>query len=290
MVDDDDEALQAVLLASLQAMSGDAPAAAPAAEGAGVRQQEEMLLAAVRPPLVSRPSSLSEFAKEAMLSEDVQHALSELERAPCNLKLVKVRGDGHCLFRVFAAGLVLGAAWSGHDTIDECIRHFSSDSLDPSAEHVASQIVALLTRAKASPSSAFDELVDESEGATSANSLVAALRACSVAYMRASPQRFRHCGDGDIEIERYCDDMENMDLARYGGHPELVALSESLRVRVDIHDTSALGPVAAVPTYRLGEHLLDVPIVRGLRRGLHYNCLLQASPAGDAIEGCSELS
>lgn len=37
-----------------------------------------------------------------------------------------------------------------------------------------------------------------------------------------------------------------------------------------------------MPTYRLGEHLPStVPIVRGLRRGLHFNLLLQATPEGD---------
>jgi len=73
-----------------------------------------------------------------------------------------------------------------------------------------------------------------------------------------------------------------MSLARYGGHPELVALSEALRVRVDIHDTAAL--VRGVPTYRLGEHLVDVPVVRSLRRGLHYNLLLRATAEGEALE------
>jgi hypothetical protein len=78
--------------------------------------------------------------------------------------------------------------------------------------------------------------------------------------------------------------MSDMGLARYGGHPELVALSEALQVRVDIYDTSALGPVAHVPTYRFGEHLpATAPVVRALRRGLHYNLLLCATAEGDAL-------
>lgn len=69
---------------------------------------------------------------------------------------------------------------------------------------------------------------------------------------------------------------------RYGGHPELVALSEALRVRVDTYDVG--GASGLMATYRLGEHLPEgVPLVRGMRKGLHFNLLLQASTEGDAL-------
>ena len=76
--------------------------------------------------------------------------------------------------------------------------------------------------------------------------------------------------------------MADAGLARYGGHPELVALSEVLRVRVDIYDVG--GASGGMATYRLGELLPDaVPVVRGMRNGLHFNLLLQAAAEGDKL-------
>lgn len=272
--DDDDEALQAVLLASLEAMNGE-EAKLPEQS---FKQQEDLFSSVTPPPLVSLPSSLSGFAEG--LSEDVRRSLSDLEKPPTLLKLVRVRGDGHCLFRVCGAALVL-AAWRGREAIDKLLDHMRDPDLHPSARECQDIVIAVLERTKAEPSAAFSALNDEADGSRG-QALVAALRRCSVAYMRAHAERFRLCGDGEADWERYCTEMEDMNLARYGGHPELVALSESLRVRIDIHDTAALGPVASVPTYRLGEHLPStVPIVRGLRRGLHFNLLLQATPEGD---------
>lgn len=287
--DDDDEALQAVLLASLMseaAQSSDGSAMTPEEAQAterSVKEQTAAFEAAVKPPLVAMPSSLSAFGDEAKVGEPIQAALVALEQS-AQLRLIKIRGDGHCLFRVFGAALILGAAWNGREAIDALLAHVTTASLHPTARQVGQLIASVLERAKVNPSAAFDDLNDEADGAAGAHALVAALRHCAVAYMQAAADRFRHCGDGDQEFTAYCDDMGDMAQARYGGHPELVALSEALQVRVDIHDTSALGPVALVPTYRLGEHLpVHTPVVRALRRGLHYNLLLRASAEGDAL-------
>ena len=47
------------------------------------------------------------------------------------------------------------------------------------------------------------------------------------------------------------------DAPKYGGHPEMVALSEALRLHIVIHDTAALGAGAAAapstPHYSLGD-------------------------------------
>jgi hypothetical protein len=76
--------------------------------------------------------------------------------------------------------------------------------------------------------------------------------------------------------------VADAEQARYGGHPELVALSEVLRVRVDIYDVG--GASGLMTTYHLGEMLPDgVPVVRGIRKGLHFNLLLQAAAEGEAL-------
>lgn len=84
--------------------------------------------------------------------------------------------------------------------------------------------------------------------------------------------------------------MADASQARYGGHPELVALSESLRIRVDVHDTGAASG-GNLATYHFGESLPEGPcpiVVRGLRRGLHYNLLLSAAAEGEAVEQSHE--
>ena len=47
--------------------------------------------------------------------------------------------------------------------------------------------------------------------------------------MQSAIERFRHCADSPDDFGGYCEGMSDMGLARYGGHPELVALSEALR-------------------------------------------------------------
>ena len=273
-MDDDDEALQAVLLASLQSMQEDAVVE----ETVENAQQKAEFERAVQPPLVAMPSSLKDFAEEAGLAEDVKSALAVLEAAPHHLKLVRVRGDGHCLYRVVGAALILGAAWAGREVIDALIAHLEQHAVHPSAREVAALVVAALRRARDEPAAAFAGLAE----ATESDALVMALRRCAVGFMQASADRFRHCGDGEGDWESYC--TSQRETSRYGGHPELVALSESLQIRIDIFDTSALSLTAA-PSYRLGESLpAAAPVVRGLRRGLHYSLLLPATP-----EGC-ELS
>ena len=72
----------------------------------------------------------------------------------------------------------------------------------------------------------------------------------------------------------------------YGGHSEIVALSEALQVRVEIVDCSGTGAKGNLPTYRLGEHLpMHVPMIFLLRRGLHYHLCIPAQMEGERMAG-----
>jgi len=70
---------------------------------------------------------------------------------------------------------------------------------------------------------------------------VAALRTCATDYMRQHVDRFRLCCDSG-NLEEYCARMSEMSSESptfspaYGGHSEIVALSEALRIRVEIVD------------------------------------------------------
>lgn len=285
--DDDDEALQLALLASLQEEALQLEAVQQASERAHA-EQEERMSSVTKPPLVAKATPIAEFCKEATFCTDVTRSLEELGNPPHCLMLVKVRGDGHCLFRVVGASLVLGAAWGGRGAVDALLQHLHSPLVHTSCREVARIVSELLSH----KTDALAALNDEDENGLPAQ-LVGALRHCAVAYMRFHAERFKHCGesmdgDGEGSWEAYCDAIEDVRKARYGGHPELVALSESLRVRVDIHDAGALSGQMA--TYHLGEHLPHgCPVVRGLRRGPHFNLLLQAqAEAPPALDEADE--
>ena len=83
----------------------------------------------------------------------------------------------------------------------------------------------------------------------------------------------------------------------YGGHSELVALSEALCVRLEIIDCSKgaepakEGGGGGVPTYRLGEALPPTaPAVYLLRRGLHYHMMVPAQAEGERVDAMSDVS
>ena len=281
-LDDEDEALQAVLLASLQEEAAQMEGAQLASERAQ-SEQAARFNSAVKPPLVAAPSPLSALCEESTTSEEVAAGLMALSRPPHQLQLVKVRGDGHCLFRVVGASLVLSAAWGGRAAIDALVEHLSSPLVHEACREAVDILLDLVRERDV-----LAALNDEEEGGKPAR-LVAALRSAAVSYMQAHAERFRHCGadgegegedEGEAGWEAYCGAIADSSKRRYGGHPELVALSESLRVRVHIHDTGALS--GNIATYHLGEHLPEgCPTIRGLRRGLHFNLLLQAASEGE---------
>ena len=278
--DDEDEALQAVLFASLMEEQAQMEAAQQASEKAH-KEQEARMAAITTPSLVSKPMPLADFCTEEKFSEEVNTGLKELGQPPHCLMLTKIRGDGHCLFRMFGGALVLGAAWGGRAAIEQLTAHMASPLLHETCREVARLVTELLHERDV-----LAALNDEDESGKPAQ-LVAALRKASVSYMRAHAERFQHCGEGvegegEAAWEAYCGAIEDPSKTKYGGHPELVALSEALRARVCIHDTSALS--GRIATYHLGEHLPETcPIVRGLRRGMHFNLLLQAAAEGDAV-------
>ena len=186
------------------------------------------------------------------------------------------------------------------------LEHLRSAPLHSSASEVARLVSELL----AVPSDGLlAALNDESDTGLPAQ-LVTALRSCAVGYMSAHGERFRHIG-GQVDDkaavaaaaasgnraaateeeeaaelqshwDAYCASMADSSQARYGGHPELVALSEALCIRVDVYDASGAASGGNMATYKLGEQLPEgCPVVRGLRRGLHYNLLLSATAEGD---------
>lgn len=267
--DDDDEALQAVLLASLCASE---------AEAVSNAEQAQLLDACVAPALVGPAGSIRAWCAEVGLGS----ALDDLERPPHHLRLLRVRGDGHCLFRCVCASIVLGAAWDTREAIATLQQHLDNLLAGGACAHAAVNALRALLGHPSDGATGVLVALNEEGACSRSDRAVAALREAAASYMRKHAERFRHCAESDADLDAYCARMGSMggEAPAYGGHSELVTLSELLQVRIEVVDASD----ARIATYRLGEHLPPtVPNVHLLRRGLHYHLLLPASPVGEAL-------
>ena len=300
-VDLDEQMMQAVLLASMEDSSGTADGSDEQLQKAraAAEAQQALFESMVAPPLVARPMALAAWAKEEahVIGAKAVAALSESELGA--VQLCRIRGDGHCLFRAIGASLVLGAVWGGRDRVNSLREHLAAcAAAEPAARGEAAALEAVLGAAgSASPlQDPFAVLSADPEDARSA-ALVGSLRAAAVTFMQSRAERFRHVVEAPTAnvdgFGAYCAGMASMDTdaPKYGGHPEMVALSEALRLHIVIHDTAALGAGAAAapstPHYSLGDE--SHPRVHLLRRGLHYNLCLTASAEGEQLADCGEI-
>ena len=229
----------------------------------------------VAPPLVAKLTPLSDLSED--ISNAMREQLREFELAPLHLRLARIRGDGHCLFRAIAASLVLGAAWGGHSALDCLADHLAQ--VAPEHVHVADALQTLLTGCAADCTRALAQ-VNEVEPSDMA---VEALRRCAMSHMCRHEDRFCLCSSENEDFDAYCERMQGMGAApAYGGHSEVVALSEALSLRVEIVDCSG---ITELQLYRMGEQLpQSCPTIYLLRRGLHYHLMLSASAEGECID------
>ena len=276
---DEDELLQAVLLASL------CPEEVGQEQQADlIQKQARLLKACTAPPLIGMPESLYAFGLE-LQSSMLQERLRALEDGPSHLKLCRVRGDGHCLFRAIAASLVLGAAWGGKAAFQAFQQHLGALQTQglSTVGDVARSLSELLGHGSADVLGALRSM-NEEDVAGCSSSVVCALRRCATAHMRGHAGRFNHSSCSGEDLETYCVRMEQVISTSpvfspaYGGHSEIVALSESLLVRVEIIDcSSSRTDSSSVSKYLVGEGLPPAsPTVYLLRKGLHYHLLLPA--------------
>lgn len=153
------------------------------------------------------------------------------------------------------------------------------DWLPAEHAHVAYALRTLLTGSATDATRALAEL-NEAEVSDMA---VEALRRCAICHMRRHEDRFRLCSTESEDFDAYCARMQAMGAApAYGGHSEVVALSEAMGLHVEIVDCSGS---TELQKYRLGEQLPEAcPTVYLLRRGLHYHLLLPASAEGECAK------
>jgi hypothetical protein len=236
---DDDAELQAALLASMTDSS------AAEADPSTLNPSGPLFAQFERPPLVSRAELLDGAATSQLrANEDAASALQLLGRQ--GARLVRIRGDGHCMFRALAAGLVLAVremppaearsvgAWlrarlarpaesctnSASDEqpagVPDPLVVDASDSITsasaappnaPAADEPLDLLGALHDGSL--PSFAADALLSALAQERSSNELVASMRRAACEYMRVHAARFRECEAAlGVSFERYLSDME----------------------------------------------------------------------------------
>lgn len=269
---DDDADLQAALLASM--MDTDSSPAADGVDRPAMLNPSSPLFAQFeRPPLVSTPEPLApRVALQLRTSDAGRRALVLL--GEFGARLVRIRGDGHCMFRALGAGLVLavremtpsrarqigaslsrllvrapvqplGAHGEGARSCGDAFGSSSITSASGAATSLADDEQALdllgALHDGSLPSNAREAICAALAAQQSSDALVAALRLAACEHMRAHAPRFRACEAAlGSSWDAYLSQMERLwpddNSPRYGGAIELVALSERLGCLIHVYD------------------------------------------------------
>jgi hypothetical protein len=281
---DDDADLQAALLASMTEMS-------PAADMdfSTLNPSSPLFAQFERPPLVANPEPIEPWAATQIRTRD--EAVQALRRlSECGTLLVRIRGDGHCLFRALAAGLVLAVremepararsvgAWL-HPRLARAPPATSSNLNDAnlagsvtSASGAALDLLGALHEGTL-PSIASEAIFAGLAEQQSSDELVIAMRRAACGHLARHAGRFRECEAAlGVSFETYLGDMAELHptdgAPRYGSALEVVALAELLECVIDIYDCDTLKVVALAgrdcapdvpPSYRFFPERDDTP-------------------------------
>ncbi|KAJ1621949.1 hypothetical protein T492DRAFT_1065737 [Pavlovales sp. CCMP2436] len=268
---DDDADLQSALLASMMESSPGAEGDWERPDPFSLNPSSPLFAQFERPPLVGPTERLDERVASGLRANDAGvSALGRLGEQGAHL--VRIRGDGHCMFRGLAAGLVL-AAREMTPAQARAVGAFLAQRLPRPPP--LQRPVAFGSDSIASVSSSLDLLGCLHDGTlpscapeavsaalaepASSDELVAAMRRAACEHMRVHTSRFRECEAAlGSSFEQYCSEMEPLvppdGAPRYGGAIELVAFSELLECAVDVYDVEALrtesGALVISPSYQ----------------------------------------
>jgi|AMWB02.1.fsa_nt_gi hypothetical protein len=199
-----------------------------------------------------------------------------------NCSVLSVKGDGHCLFRTVAAHLLtqehLAELKRRVDMLQKMVPH------DIDIKRLIEDCEALLKQNKSVDEILLTPGISER--------WIKALRSIATEYwstkFRESPtkdpvptfiQTIRASGvegSDDDMIGHYMSTMGSFDLACWGGHQEIIALSESLQIPIHIIDLETPRAQRSEPLLPAVANLSDIYV---LRRPGHYDAIyLEKAP------------
>ncbi len=166
-------------------------------------------------PLITDPVPPSEFTARMAFAKENTHIKTNIEMLE-NCDILKVKGDGHCLFRSLGAAIA-----SSPETTAHFKKTFSSLIMKKDAPPLNKEEI------KACKELSIDTLKTH----PTSNHLVSALRKLACYY-----------NSKDVEFQNFLTEptadylrkMTDMDLAEYGGEEESLALANLLEIQIHV--------------------------------------------------------
>ena len=152
--------------------------------------------------------------------------------------VLKIKGDGHCLFRAVATGLLLHYESAARSERDILIQHF--ETLKTQFPQIAEDLNKMIHILSESQS-----MLATMQTLETSNAMVQVLRRLACEYnktLRGDVQdvlrSMIEAESGSSSFEEYFRDMSDMKKAKYGGEPELTALSKALGAKIRVVDVA----------------------------------------------------
>lgn len=171
-------------------------------------------------PFISGPFELSKFADEEYKGGGNTKGI--LIKLNDDYTLYKIRGDGHCLFRAVATGLLFSFAIATAQTKGKIIERLKSDErLSRFLETPDLDVMKTLTNEEDS------------------NAWVRSLRNRVCGYLKMNPTDTfsAYVASENKTIDQYLNEMNAMERAEMGAEPELQALADVLGLTLKVVDT-----------------------------------------------------
>ena len=199
----------------------------------------------VKPPIVGKPTTIKEFAKNNYKETDI--ARIGLERVDTDFLMQKIVGDGHCFFRAMATFIV--KKWL---TMSGIRRNEFLDFIHMNVDQASS--VSLLAKFKIFEKTLKSLAMDECTYADivyndiKSNQLVAFLRQLACEYNRMQEKEGNPIiasviasFPGAPSVKDYLEIMVDMERAKNADHLEILALSKMLGINIRILDVLVIG-------------------------------------------------
>lgn len=194
-----------------------------------------------------------------------------LEAIEGQFKIYPIKGDGHCLFRSIAAGILLQFKQNGPGASEELFENIrkalsANQRLDMAADIAKMKSIVQNLYSEEAPASV--EMIMQDKDFS--NEMVRILRRLACVYNRENmtDTLLAEIEASGLTAGQYFKAMEDMDSKSMGGEPEIVALSQCFKKDIKSIDVEAIGRGDLSPDEFEGQNASDLFV---LFRGEHFD-------------------
>jgi len=146
--------------------------------------------------------------------------------------VLKIKGDGHCLFRGIATGLLINYESATPSERHKFIQHFENVKIQfPQITEDLDQMIRILSQSRS--------MLETMKTPKTSDAFVQILRRLACEYNKTNEDLSSIIvAESRTDIHTYLNEMSDMQTAKYGGHPELLALSQVLGTKIRVVDAA----------------------------------------------------